>query len=93
MLKCWIRLKPVLGGVDGSLHFTVSSMNRLNQTEPATVSILSFWAFFGEFYFLYLVYNNLIWWTDRLRGRGVKVDNFLSSYLSGVGSLAPRKVV
>jgi hypothetical protein len=30
-VKCWILLKPVLGVVDGSLHFTVPSMNRLNQ--------------------------------------------------------------
>jgi hypothetical protein len=39
-VKCWILLIPVLGGVDGSLHLTVPSMNRLNQTEPATFSIL-----------------------------------------------------
>jgi phosphotransferase system glucose/maltose/N-acetylglucosamine-specific IIC component len=30
----------MLGNVDGSLHFTVPSMNRLNQTEPATFSIM-----------------------------------------------------
>jgi hypothetical protein len=35
----------------GSLHFTVPSMNRLNQTEPATFSILPCWAFFGDSYF------------------------------------------
>jgi hypothetical protein len=52
-VKCWILLKPVLGGVDGSLHLTVPSMNRLNQTEPATFSILSCWAFFRNSYFLY----------------------------------------
>jgi hypothetical protein len=28
-------------------------MNRLNQAEPATFSILSFWAFFRDSYFLY----------------------------------------
>jgi hypothetical protein len=28
--------KNVLGGVGGSLRLTVPSMNRLNQTEPAT---------------------------------------------------------
>jgi hypothetical protein len=44
-VKCWILLKPVLGGVDGSLHWTVRSMNRLNQVEPATFSMLSCWAF------------------------------------------------
>jgi hypothetical protein len=42
MFKCWILLKPMLGGVDGSLHLTVSFKNRLNQTEPATFSILPF---------------------------------------------------
>jgi hypothetical protein len=39
------RVKPVLGGVDASLYLTVPSMNRLNQTEPATFSILTCWAF------------------------------------------------
>jgi hypothetical protein len=37
----------------GSLHLTVPSMNRLNQTEPATFSMLPCWAFFGDSYFLY----------------------------------------
>jgi hypothetical protein len=48
VFKCWILLKPVLGGVDGNLHFPVPSMNRLNQTEPATFSLLSCWAFFRD---------------------------------------------
>jgi hypothetical protein len=61
MFKCWILLKPVLVGVDGSLHFTVSSMNRPNQTEPATFSILPCWAFFGDSYFLYF------WFTETLQ--------------------------
>jgi hypothetical protein len=30
-----------LRGVDGSLHLTVPFMNRLNQTEPATFSVMS----------------------------------------------------
>jgi hypothetical protein len=42
MLKCWILLKSVIGGVDGSLFLTVPSMNRLNQTEPWTFSIMPF---------------------------------------------------
>jgi hypothetical protein len=42
-------------GVDGSLHLTVPSMNRLNQTEPATFSIMPCWAFFGDSYFLYFI--------------------------------------
>jgi hypothetical protein len=46
---------PVLRGVDGNLHFPVPSMNRLNQTEPATFSILLCWAFFRDSVFLYLV--------------------------------------
>jgi hypothetical protein len=46
-------LKPVLGGVDGILHLTVPSMNRVNQNEPATFSILSCWAFFRDSFFLY----------------------------------------
>jgi hypothetical protein len=41
----------VLGGVDGSLHLTVLSMNRLNQTETATFSIVPRWAFFRDSYF------------------------------------------
>jgi hypothetical protein len=52
-VKCWILLKPVLGGVDGNLHFPVPSMNRLNQTEPATFSILLCWTFFKVSVFLY----------------------------------------
>jgi hypothetical protein len=38
-----------------SLHFTVPFMNRLNQTEPASFQVLSFWAFFGNSYFLYFI--------------------------------------
>jgi hypothetical protein len=47
------RLKPVLVGVDGNLHFQVPSMNRLNQTEPATFSILPCWAFFRDSVYIY----------------------------------------
>jgi hypothetical protein len=50
---------PVLGGVDGSLHLTVPSMNRLNQTEPATFSIMPFWAFLRDSYFLYFGFKLL----------------------------------
>ena len=38
-------------GVDGSLHFTLPSMNRLNQNEPATFAILLFWGFLGVLFF------------------------------------------
>jgi hypothetical protein len=55
MFKCWILLKPVLGGVDGNFHFPVPFMNRLNQTEPATFSILSCWAFFRDSVFIYFL--------------------------------------
>jgi hypothetical protein len=41
--------------VDGSLHLTVPSMNRLNQTESATFSILPCWAFFRDSVFIYFV--------------------------------------
>jgi hypothetical protein len=37
-LSCWILIEPVLGGVNGSFQLTVPSMNRLNQTKPATFS-------------------------------------------------------
>jgi hypothetical protein len=50
--KCWILLKPVLGGVDGNLHIPLSSMNRLNQTESETFSILSLCTFFRDSLFL-----------------------------------------
>jgi hypothetical protein len=47
-----------LGWVEGYLHLIVQTMNRLNQTEPATFSIMLCWAFFRDFYILYLI--NLI---------------------------------
>jgi hypothetical protein len=45
LFKSCILLKPVLGGVDGNLHIPVPSMNRLNQTEPAT--FINFAVFIG----------------------------------------------
>ena len=37
---------------DGSLHLPLPSMNRLNQTEPATFcNFVVFWDFFRSFYF------------------------------------------
>jgi hypothetical protein len=42
-------------GVDGNLHFPVPSMNGLNQTEPATFSILPCWAFFRDSVFIYFI--------------------------------------
>jgi hypothetical protein len=59
VLKCGNLLKPVLGDVNGSLHMTVPSMSRLNQTEPATFSILTCWAFFRDSVFLYF-YSSII---------------------------------
>jgi hypothetical protein len=41
--------------MDGNLHFPVPSMNRLNQTEPATFSILYCWTFFRDSVFLYFI--------------------------------------
>jgi hypothetical protein len=49
-VKCWILFKQML---DGNLHLTVPSFNRLSQTEFTTFSILPFWTFFRESYFLY----------------------------------------
>jgi hypothetical protein len=52
-VNSWILLKTVLR----SLQLPLPSMNWLNQTEPATFSILSCWTFFREFrFFLYLCY-------------------------------------
>jgi hypothetical protein len=54
ILFCHILL-DLLGGMDGNLQFQVPSMNRLNQTEPVTFSILSCWALFWDsVYLLYL---------------------------------------
>jgi hypothetical protein len=39
ILHITFLLKPMLGGVDGSLHLTVPSMNRPNRAVPATFSI------------------------------------------------------
>jgi hypothetical protein len=55
-VKCWILLKPVLRGMDGKLYFPIPSMNRLNQTEPATFSILLCWTFFRDSVFLYFIF-------------------------------------
>jgi hypothetical protein len=61
LFKCWILLKPVLGGVDGNLHFPIPSMNRLNLIEPATFSILPCWAFFRDSVFINLTLEVGIW--------------------------------
>jgi hypothetical protein len=55
VFKCGNLLKPVLGGVDGQLHFPVPSMNRLNQPELEHFTILPCWAFFRDSVFLYCV--------------------------------------
>jgi hypothetical protein len=57
MIQCWILLKPVLEGIAGSLYLTVPSMNKPNQTEPATFSILLFCPIFWDSLFLSI----LIW--------------------------------
>jgi hypothetical protein len=46
-----ILLKPVLGGVNGNLHFPVPSMSRLNQTEPATFYNFAVLGFLWGFWF------------------------------------------
>ena len=45
--ECWVLLNLGLEGVDGRLQFPLPSMNRFNQTEPATFSFLSCWATCG----------------------------------------------
>jgi hypothetical protein len=51
--------------MDGTLHLTVPSMNRLNQTEPVTFSILPGWAFFRDSYsslfYVLTTHNKGIW--------------------------------
>jgi hypothetical protein len=69
LVKCWVLFKPVLGGVDGSLHLTVQSMNRLNQTESATFSILPCWAFLRDSYFLYFYES----------ARSILLDNIITN--------------
>jgi hypothetical protein len=52
----WITIqsaKAGAGGADGGLRLAVPSVNRLDQTEPATFSIIPCWAFFGDSCFLY----------------------------------------
>jgi hypothetical protein len=60
MFKCWIL--PVLRVVDGILHLIEPSINRLNQTEPATFSILTFWAFFRDSYPLSILSSKMIYY-------------------------------
>jgi hypothetical protein len=60
VFKCCILLKPVLGGVDGNLHFQVLSMNGLNQTESATFYyfvVLGFLLGFCFSLFLFVMIN------------------------------------
>jgi hypothetical protein len=58
----WIFISTfiVLVGVDGNLHFPVPTMNRLNQTEPATFSILPWWTFFRNSVFIYLMITSVL---------------------------------
>ena len=48
----------MLGDLDGSSHFPLPSMNRLNQTEPATFAILLIWAsFWAPFLYFYILFT------------------------------------
>ena len=65
IFKCWILLKPVLGGVNGSLHLPLLSMNGLGQTDPAAYFILLCWAFFkcsifSVFYLYFIVHQRCL---------------------------------
>jgi hypothetical protein len=48
----------VLGRIDGSLHLTVPSMNKLNQTDPATFCRFEL---FGDSFFSILTKINLLY--------------------------------
>jgi hypothetical protein len=52
-VTCWILLKPVLRGVEGSLQLLLPSMKRFDQTDPASFSVLTYWAFYRNSVFLY----------------------------------------
>ena len=60
LFKWWIPLKPVLGGVDGSLDLPLPSMNRLNQNEPATFVFLLFWDCLVSLGVYFCVFYNII---------------------------------
>jgi hypothetical protein len=47
-------------GVNGNLHFSIPSINRLSQIEPVTFSILSCWALFWDYLFLSIALRELI---------------------------------
>jgi hypothetical protein len=49
------KIENVAGSAWTVVYLTVLSMNSLNQTEPATFSILQFWTFFRDSYFLYFI--------------------------------------
>ena len=56
MFKCWILLKSLLGGMDFSLHLPLLSMNRINQTEPATFSVCCVGLTLRVQFFLYFTF-------------------------------------
>jgi hypothetical protein len=58
-LKCWILLKPVLGGHGRWLANTITW---LNQTEPVTFSILPWWAFFRDSVFVFFFFSVKTTW-------------------------------
>jgi hypothetical protein len=51
MLKCWILLKPVLGGADGNVYVPVPSLKRLNHTVHP-FHLFLFWSFKGFCFYL-----------------------------------------
>jgi hypothetical protein len=75
VFKCCILVKPVVGGVDGSLQLPLRSMNRLNQTEPATFSILTWWAFFRNSIFLYFIVTTVLFVSCRGRKNSPRTCN------------------
>jgi hypothetical protein len=53
------QMPSYLRSVVGNFHFPLPSMNRLNQTEPATFSLLSLCVFFEDSLFLSISDNIL----------------------------------
>jgi hypothetical protein len=65
-------------GMDAFLQFQVLSMNRFNQTEPATFSNFSCWGFFRDSVLLFLLYKS-----DELT-KTQKHCNFINKCLTSV---------
>jgi hypothetical protein len=72
----------MLRGVVSSLHLTVPFMNRLNQTEFTTFSILPCWTFFRDSYFLYCLTLMFMYYADIFYSRPTSIGTFNSKKYS-----------